>query len=56
MQRDIYYISLPIRTNDKPLEAIGKFPKAISKLRSGKAWPNNGRKLPMLSATYPAGF
>ena len=32
-------ISLTIRTNGKPLAAIGKFPNAIGKLMIGKTLP-----------------
>ena len=43
-------VSLPIETNGRPLEAIGKSPKAIGKLMIGKtlATVPVGRKLLML--------
>ena len=38
-------ISLPIGTNGKPLEAIGKFPSAIGKLMIGKTLATNGEEI-----------
>ena len=36
---------MPIGTNGKPLEAIGKFPSAIGKLMIGKTLATNGEEI-----------
>ena len=38
-------ISLPIRTNGKPLAAIGRFPSTIGKLMIGKSLATNGEEI-----------
>ena len=37
-----FWILLPIRTESKPLAAIGEFPSAVDKLMIGKTLATNG--------------
>ena len=41
----IFRISSPIRTNGKPLAAIGKFPSAIGKFIIGKILATSGEEI-----------
>ena len=45
IQKSITRISLPIGTNGKPLEAIGKFSSDIGKLMIGKTLATNGQEI-----------